>query len=177
MNIALDVDGVLADVMLSWIEKSNRHRARMTKKQITSWDFWRNLGISRNDFFMELSECWKDWKSIPPTEKNLSKSTKKLSGIGGVDIVTARERSTGGHVRQWLAFHGITFDRYVSVAEGTLKADLDYDVFIDDSPVNAAAFIQKKKSVLLYEQPWNADFRDRRAVRISSLEEALELIS
>lgn len=176
MNIALDVDGVLADVMLCWIEKSNRRRDRLTKEQITSWDFWRDLGIGGHEFFGELSECWRDWRSVPPTEEGLSEKTRRLSELGRVDIVTAREKSTGGCVRRWLDLHGIVFDGYVEVAAGTLKADLDYDVFIDDSPLNAAAFIRKNRPVLLYGQPWNADFDDPRAVRVSSLAEAADKI-
>jgi len=177
MRIALDVDGVLADVILPWIEKSNLRRSRLTKEQITSWDFWRDRNIDRYDFYRELSDCWKDWKGIPPTEKNLSESTERLSEFGRVDVVTARERSTDGFVRQWLEFHDISFDSYVSVVDGTLKADLDYDLFIDDSPHNASALVEKNKPVLLYGQPWNAGLGGPKLTRISSLGDAVEKIS
>ncbi len=177
MKIALDVDGVLADVILSWIKQSNRHRDRLTKEQITSWDFWRSHNINRYDFYKELSDCWKSWKTVPPTEKSLSRSTKRLSEFGQVDIVTAREKSTDEFVRQWLSLHDISYDSYVSVVDGTLKAGLDYDVFIDDSPLNATALAEKNRTVLLYEQPWNADFHNPKSVRISSLSDAIERIS
>ena len=36
-----------------------------------------------------------------------------------------------------------------------MKADLDYDVFIDDSPLNAVKFLENNKKVILYSQPWN----------------------
>ncbi len=177
MKIALDVDGVLADVILCWIERSNRHRRHLTKEQITSWDFWRFHGIDRYDFYRELSDCWKGWRTIPPTEKNLAENTKRLQEFGRVDIVTARERSTDGFVRQWLKLHDISYDSYVSVVDGTLKADLDYDVFIDDSPLNASALAEKGRSVLLYGQPWNAGFHSPKSIRISSLNDAIERIS
>jgi len=177
MRIALDVDGVLADVILSWIERSNLRRSRLTKEQITSWDFWRACNIDRHDFYRELSDCWKNWRSIPPTEKNLSQSTKGLLELGRVDVVTARERSTDGFVRQWLKFHDVSFDSYVSVAYGTLKADLDYDLFIDDSPLNASALVEKNRSVLLYDQPWNAGPDSSKLTRVHSLSEAIEKIS
>jgi len=177
MRIALDVDGVLADVILLWIEKSNLRRGRLTKEQITSWDFWRDSNIDRYDFYRELSDCWRDWKGIPPTEKSLSQSTRRLSELGRVDVVTARERSTDGFVRKWLEFHDISFDNYVSVADGTLKADLDYDLFIDDSPLNASALVEKGKPVLLYDQPWNAGLDGPLLTRVSSLGDAVGKIS
>ena len=113
----------------------------------------------------------------PPTEKNLSKNTKKLLEFGQVDIVTAREKSTDQFVKNWLDFHDISFDNYVSVVDGTFKAELNYDLFIDDSPLNAEKFIQKNKSVLLYHQPWNANFSDSKITRISTLIDAIRQIN
>ena len=34
----------------------------------------------------------------------------------------------------------LEYDNYVSVIDGPMKVDLDYDVFIDDSPLNALKF-------------------------------------
>ena len=63
--------------------------------------------------------------SIPTTEANLSSITKFLSSLGQVDIVTARERSTDSFVKSWLNHHNISYDNYVSVIDGPMKADLD----------------------------------------------------
>ena len=177
MRIALDLDGVLADVILSWIKRNNLHRAPLTKEQITSWDFWKDCGIDKHDFYRELSECWRSWKTIRPTEKNLSNSTKRLSELGHLDIVTARERSTDKYAKRWLETHEISFENYVTVAQGTLKAELDYDLFIDDSPLNAAALIQMGRRVFLYEQPWNQNLSSPEPVRISSLVDAIQLLT
>ena len=155
MKIALDVDGVLADVILSWLHYNNSIRQELSKSEITSWDFWKKFQINRYDFYHELSQCWKDWYKIPPTEKNLSSITKELSKMGQVDIVTAREKKTDSFVKNWLDFHNISYDRYVSVVDGPTKANLDYDVFIDDSPLNALKFVKNNKKIILYSQPWN----------------------
>ena len=93
-----------------------------------------------------MSSCWKNWSSIPPTEENLSLITKNLSNLGQVDIVTARERFTNSFVKNWLDHHNISYDNYVSVIDGPMKADLDYDVFIDDSPLNALRILQQKQN-------------------------------
>ena len=177
MKIALDVDGVLADVILSWIAYSNTIRSKITKNDITDWDFWRKFKINRYDFYTELSSCWENWMSVPPTETNLSLTTKNLSKIGQVDIVTARERSTDSFVKNWLNHYDISYDNYVSVIDGPMKADLDYDVFIDDSPLNALKIIEQKKKIILYSQPWNQHILEDQIHRVSNLSEAIEEIN
>jgi hypothetical protein len=176
MKIALDVDGVLADVIVPWLNYNNTIRPKISKSDITDWDFWKNHEINPYDFYAELSSCWKNWNSIPPTEENLSSVTKNLLEIGQVDIVTARERSTDSFVKNWLDHHNISFDNYVSVIDGPMKADLDYDVFIDDSPLNALKFLKNNKQVILYTQPWNKHISENKIHRISILSEAVEKI-
>ncbi|MDF2423964.1 MAG: hypothetical protein OPY08_03140 [Nitrosopumilus sp.] len=176
MKIALDVDGVLADVIVSWLNYSNSIRPEIAKHQITSWEFWSEFEIDRYDFYNELSSCWKNWMQIPATEKNLSSVTKSLADIGQVDIVTARERSTDSFVKSWLDHHDIEYDNYVSVIDGPMKADLDYDVFIDDSPLNAERFLKNNKKVILYSQPWNQHVSENKIHRVSNLSEAIEKI-
>ena len=177
MKIALDVDGVLADVIQSWLNYNNSIRQEISKQEISDWDFWKKFKINRYDFYAELSSCWKNWMSIPPTETNLSLTTKNLSKIGQVDIVTARERSTDSFVKNWLNHYDISYDNYVSVIDGPMKADLDYDVFIDDSPLNALKIIQEKKKIILYSQPWNQHILDDQIHRVSNLSEAIKEIN
>lgn len=177
MNIALDVDGVLADVIVSWIEQNNKIRKPLLKQDIISWDFWKTLKIDRFQFFDELATCWKNWIDIPTTEENLSNTTRMLSEIARVDIVTAREKSTNQYVKNWLELHEISYTNYVSVAAGSMKANLNYDVFIDDSPLNALEFLRNKKKMLLYSQPWNRNLNNQEIHRISNLSEAVELLN
>jgi len=177
MKIALDVDGVIADVIQSWLNYNNSIRQKITKHEVSDWDFWKKFKINRYDFYAELSSCWKDWFSIPPTEKNLSTTTKNLSKLGQVDIVTARERSTDSFVKNWLVHHNISYDKYVSVIDGPMKSNLDYDVFIDDSPLNALKIFQEKKKIILYSQPWNQYISEDKICRVSNLSEAIKQIN
>ncbi|MGY5141482.1 MAG: 5' nucleotidase, NT5C type [Nitrosopumilus sp.] len=176
MKIALDVDGVLADVIVSWIEINNQNRTKISKNDVTSWDFWKQFNIDRFDFYSELSKCWENWNEIPPTEKNLQQSTKLLNQNATVDIVTAREQYTDTFVKNWLNHFNISYDNYVSVIDGTMKADLDYDLFIDDSPLNAEKFTLKNKKFLLYNQPWNQNIQLKNVNRISNLFDVVKLI-
>ncbi len=58
-----------------------------------------------------------------------------------------------------------------------MKADLDYDVFIDDSPLNAVKFLENNKKVILYSQPWNLHIINHKLYRITNLSEAIEKIN
>ncbi len=176
MKIALDVDGVLADVITSWINYNNSIRPKISKHEITDWEFWKKFEINPFDFYIELNSCWKNWDTIPPTEENLSSVTNSLSNLGQVDIVTARERSTDSFVKSWLNYHNVTYDNYVSVIDGPMKADLDYDIFIDDSPLNAEKFLKNNKKIILYSQPWNQHISENKIHRISNLWQAVEQI-
>ncbi|MBT8243145.1 MAG: hypothetical protein HKP34_05520 [Nitrosopumilus sp.] len=176
MKIALDVDGVLADVIISWLNFNNSIRPRIAKHEITNWEFWKDFQIDPFDFYTELSACWKNWMSIPTTEKNLSSITKSLCSLGQVDIVTAREHSTNSFVKSWLDHHSISYDNYVSVIDGPMKADLDYDIFIDDSPLNTEKFLKNNKKVILYSQPWNQHVSENQIHRVSNLHEAVKKI-
>ena len=176
MKIALDVDGVLADVIESWISYNNKIRPTISKSQISEWDFWKNHDINKFDFYNELSICWRSWENIPPTENDIASATIQLSKIGTVDIVTARDDSTHNDVKNWLKHHKINFKNYVGVVEGVEKSKLDYDIFIDDSPLNATSMLEKGKSVILYSQPWNTSFEDKRATRIHELKNAIPII-
>ena len=48
MKIALDVDGVLADVIVSWLNYSNSIRPNISKNQVTDWEFWKKFDIDPN---------------------------------------------------------------------------------------------------------------------------------
>jgi len=102
LKIGLDVDGVLADVIQSWLSYNNKIRSTILKSEISEWDFWKKFQIDKFDFYKELSMCWTSWQNIPTTENDISTATDELSKLGTVDIVTAREESTHNHVKNWL---------------------------------------------------------------------------
>ena len=176
LKIGLDVDGVLADVIHTWLDYNNKIRRTIKKEEISEWDFWKFYNIDKYDFYKELSLCWQTWREIPSTEANLSTITSKLEKIGEVDIVTAREKSTHTYVKSWLSSQKIAYKNYIGVSEGSEKTKLDYDIFIDDSPINAQNMLDEGKSVILYTQPWNKKFDDPRVKRISQLKDSIPII-
>ncbi len=178
MKIALDLDGTLADIIGLWlVEYNKKSRERLDYHNITKWDFWMKLGYTPSRFFKELSDCWKRWKSIRPIEDRVSYFVNQLNRYAKVDIVTARDPESSIYAKEWLKYNNIKYDQFVLVARGSDKAYLDYDIFIDDSPINAKKISALDKLILLYNQPWNRDVdEDSNIIRIKQLSDALDLI-
>ncbi len=178
MKIALDLDGTLADIVGLWLEEYNiKNNIKLRYEHITKWDFWINLGYTPTRFFKELSECWKRWYKVKPIENNISLAVDNLRRFGKIDIVTARDKESSKYAKEWLKYHNIKHDNFILVEKGTDKAYLDYDIFIDDSPINAQTIASLNKLTLLYDQPWNKGIsNNKNIIRIKSLFDALELI-
>ncbi len=173
-SIAVDVDGVLADVISVWLDRYGRGKV-LSKDQVSRWDFWKDLGYNAHRFYLELAECWYEWNKIPLMEPDMPLYIRMLKSIAEkVDIVSAQMAKES--VVRWLEHNGIEYDRYVSVARGVDKTYLDYDIFIDDSPINALSIASTGKKVLLYDQPWNRHIDLKSIVRIKSLRDAVEIL-
>lgn len=178
LRIALDVDGVLADAMPSWLRLCNdRFNLNLTYDQIDKWNFWKDKGMSVKDFERIFNDAWADWKSIPPTEEKLSKKVDLLHKLGYVDIVTGRSPTTMENVTKWLDMQKIRRNRIIVVESDQTKGYLDYDIFIDDSPLNVVDVAERGKTALVYDQPWNRDVSQREnLLRVRDLSEAVTRI-
>jgi 5'(3')-deoxyribonucleotidase len=167
VRVAVDVDGVLADIISVWLENYNRRVGNdkiLTKESVYRWDYWKELGYKEYEFYEELAGCWKEWRRVPLMEHDMPLHLRRLkSMVYRVDIVSAQMAKE--QVRLWLEHNGIVYDEYVSVPRGRDKAYLDYDVFIDDSPINALSISSMGKYVILYDQPWNKHVNGSKNIR------------
>jgi len=179
LRISLDVDGVLADTMRLWIRLWNRRSGRKLEyEDLVEWDFWRRLGISGKEFMELMRMAWRMWRELPPTEPDLADKVARLRALGRVDLVTARPRDVEKYTLLWLEAHGITFDDIVWMRSSRMKARLDYDVFIDDSPLLLEGCALKPGLLLIYDRPWNRNIACEGGLvrRIKSLDEAHNMI-
>ena len=178
LRIALDVDSVLADVIIHW----NRiyydiYNRKLKKFDINTWDFWKKLNLNNQQFNEIFTKTWKQWEQIPPTEENLSKKISELYKLGVVDIVTGRSLETVSQVKEWLNREKIFYNKFIHVPSESFKCDLPYDIFIDDSPFNIIKNTEKNKYSLLYNQPWNQNIdKHPNIFRITNLNEAIKII-
>lgn len=178
MKISLDVDSVLADVIIIWnIIYNKEHFKKIKKQDINTWDFWKKLNINKQEFNEIFTKAWNQWTKIPPTEKNLGKKVNELNKLGIVDIVTGRSKETVSQVKEWLERENIIYNNFVRVPLHSLKSNLPYDVFIDDSPYNIIDAAKRNKFSLIYNQPWNQDVNTNQNIfRISNISEAIHVI-
>jgi uncharacterized HAD superfamily protein len=185
MRIALDLDGVLADLHSVLLKKfSEAANRKITADMITSWHAADEFkpGLSLNYYTV-----WEDYEPehIKPCEANTGGLVEKIRKTASVDVVSAHGESSRRNIQRWLEINRVRYENLVliggRIGKGSHKLSLthDYDVFIDDNP----ALAEKAPSnvlVLLYSQPWNQRIHRSRAyhnvIRIRSLTEAPEHI-
>ena len=178
LKIALDLDGVLADTMRLWIKLWRRRTGQIIEfEDLDEWDFWKKLGINEGEFMDMMNDAWRLWKIMPPTEDSLSEKVKEIKKFGKVDIVTARPRVTERYVLNWLRLHKIPYDEYVWIRSCREKPSLNYDVYIDDSPLIVDGCMRRRKLLILYDRPWNKLIQENIYVRrIKSLSQVYEIL-
>ncbi|MGH9993601.1 MAG: 5' nucleotidase, NT5C type [Nitrososphaera sp.] len=175
-TIAIDVDSVLADVMVIWTDEYSKRTKRATsKKDIQQWDIPTILPISPDDVYRYFSYVWMHrWREIPPTEPNIGKVTERIHRKGyRVSVITKRERPTAPYVANWLDLHQVYADELMFVFDSFPKARHHFDILIDDAPKNLMDVISPK-SAILFNQPWNRNFDW--PMRVNTLSEAEKLL-
>ena len=157
MRIAVDLDGVLADTMVTFCAILNkRHSTRFTVDSFIQWNAWDIAQITKREFFQTLNEAWFDWENIPPVEENIGEKVRRIHKLGRMDIVTGRSLETVQSAKAWLEKMQVDYDEFVRTASTNEKAFLSYDVFIDDAPDLMATISSSVTAYgILYTQPWN----------------------
>jgi len=175
----MDLDGVLADTIQSFCEILNTRRSTAyTPEAFDRWNAWEIAHISREEFVRILDEAWFNWKRIPTVEDDLGTKVSSLTEFGAIDIVTGRSEETVPFAQKWLRFHGIRYAKFVRTESTSAKADLDYDIFIDDSDFLMSLIASRLFGFgFLYTQPWNRSAKTMpRIFRVNHWEELPRLI-
>ena len=178
-RLAVDLDGVLADTMAACCKIINkRYSSHFKVSSFNRWKAWETLGISKNEFFHILDQAWSEWNSIPPTEDRLDEKVGKLLEFCDLDIVTGRSAHTVASAKSWLETQEIRFNAFVRTDSGMDKVNLNYDVFIDDSPELMLALSSKPNGyAILYTQPWNEEVEELpKILRANSWDQIPELV-
>ncbi|MEM2114762.1 MAG: hypothetical protein QXS12_04845 [Candidatus Caldarchaeum sp.] len=178
MRIAVDVDGVLADLagMIIKIYKEETG-VEIPRESITEWEFWHRLSMTRQQFMGLIVKSWSRWREITPTEDDIAEDVMNLARHGVVDVLTQRPAETINPVKLWLKNHDVVYRSFTWVPLRSSKLNFVYDVYIDDSPRLADQFPLKNRILMVYDQPWNRNVQPRNnIVRVSSLDEAAKII-
>ncbi len=179
MKIALDFDGVLSHTMKSWVKNYNKSYSDKYNKQISvrdidKWAFYESWGMGKEECFDIFDQCWQDWEKLEPLEQDLWQKTKMLCNLGEVDIVTSVSERWLPEIECWLQCQGIHYNKLV---HSDTKADLDYDVYIDDSQMNIERVVGAGKIALMLNQPWNREvLTTDKIIRVYNLYHAIDVI-
>ncbi|MFX0025649.1 MAG: hypothetical protein ACFE8M_04480 [Candidatus Hermodarchaeota archaeon] len=163
MRIAVDIDGVLLDIMVTYCEIFNKkYKTNYQKKDVNNWEFFRDWKISEQEAYEIFFEIYEDSMSVPFIDENAPNILEELNKIHEVYIVTARQPKYKIPIFNKLRFHNIR--RNIQYQELILlkpkpydiKLRENFDIYIDDNP-NLADPIKRLKgrTLLLYDQPWN----------------------
>ena len=164
MKIALDFDGVLCNTIQKWIEIKKKNYSekypnlKLSYNKITEFDFYKNYSITHDDSRQIFQICWELWDTLASTEFFLDQKTRKLSEFcDELDIVTANNSTNKEYLVKFLQKYSIIYDDIIFEEN---KESLNYDIFIDDSPINVQKILNSGKSVFLYNQPWNQNIAE-----------------
>jgi len=175
-TIALDLDSVLADVMLIWVEEYNIiFHTNIRKKDIFDWHIHNVLPISKNQISELFISVWKNrWRDIPPTSNDVTKVINGLMEQGfRISIITKRERVTMPFVSYWLDLHKISFNDIIFIFDDAPKSCFPFFLLVDDSPINAKEIMFPKR-IVVFDQPWNRGLES--FPRIMSLNQLFSLL-
>ncbi len=91
MKIAIDIDGVLLDIIVEYcIIFNKRYGTNHQKKDVTKWDFFKDWNVDEDTGFKIFYEIYADSMRIPFIDENAPEIMKKLNETYDVDIVSAR---------------------------------------------------------------------------------------
>lgn len=175
IQVSLDLEMVLASIHPYFLDVYNeRFDTSYEQEDIDSWD-WVDEETGFDTFNDIVDEGWRqDSESIEPTEPGLAETVERLVShpLVSVDIVTART-GVEGPMKEWLSSHGITgYDVFHSTK--TTKADLGYDVFIDDKPRLAPKFTGHQVQFMPVSTHNQAGIDHPRTIPVDTVEEATD---
>lgn len=176
-TLAIDLDSVLADVVVTWVNEYNRLKdSNIVKEDIVAWDIHTLLPITETESNSLFSEIWiSRWRDIPPTQNSLEKIIERLKMQNyRISILTRRDRKTIPYVYNWLETNHIDYDDLICVFDSNPKSIYPFDILIDDAPQNIVDIKYPKKGIL-FDQPWNRSFKW--PIRINRLSDLFHCLS
>jgi uncharacterized HAD superfamily protein len=183
LRIALDLDGVLADLHSVLLEKFSRiAKRRITVGMISQWDAADKISPGLTSSY---ESAWEEYnpEEITPYEQNVGTLVDQIHKTAPIDIVTAHAETSREGIEHWLELHRVPFDKLVLVGKGNgahkLSIVSNCNVFIDDNP-KLAENAPSNILVFLYSQPWNQSLKlaseNSNVIRISSLVEVPHIL-
>ena len=169
MKIAVDIDGVILDLMDEFCKVWNdRHETDYTLKDVTCYDFYRAWGLPNKETWDLFAELQANPMSLSTLDSFAPICIENINNNYDVDILTARDKEVIDILEEKLAMMGIRKNIHYNKILTTpktpshIKINYNYDIYIDDNP-NLAEHINNKK-LIIFDQPWNQNIKENLAI-------------
>lgn len=164
LHIGLDLDGPFygfAEAFTDYLVNVRCFPAGRARLGKLRWEFYKDLGLSDEDFFTLASggvdDGWIFWQGTP--HEGSVEGARRLADAGHrLHVIT--DRSAFGSpgraedaTRTWLHQVDIPFDTLTMSADKTIVRT---DVMVEDKPANYFALVQAGTDAYLVDKPWNA---------------------
>lgn len=176
IKVAVDLDDTLAQTNQRMVELLNEDLGlRLTLDDFTEWEWWKNVEpfkyigeafgpkAATNLVWRLYAIAWWSEDKVKPREYAISNMQVLAEDRRfEIDIVSQRQLFSVRDVAKWLRLHDVPF-RALAVLDAFgsySKADLDYSIFVDDSPTLAAKVSVSSKRLILMDRPWNRHIAD-----------------
>ena len=158
MRLGIDLDGVVANFNMGWIERYNdEFGSDVSIDQVDRWDVIPSL-----THFRHMGEFW-HWaadldgaslfRHLEPYPEAIP-ALQRLSRNHHIVIVTTKPRFATHDTFAWIAEHRIpTREVHITGRKWTV----DCDVYLDDGPHNLEDLVEHrpKAAVFRFVRPWN----------------------
>ena len=190
MNIAIDIDEVLAQFLQAVIDyHNNTYNTNLTTDQFHTYHFWDTWGGTRQEAIDKVADFARSdyFPKIKPVE-GAQEAIQILNQNHTLTVITARPETMEKETRLWLnTYFPKTFDQifftnhWTDECETRSKGDIcnlvNADLLIEDNLDYAHDCLNGKRKVLLFNHPWNqSDDLPDSITGVQSWSEALEHI-
>jgi len=159
MNIGVDIDGVLADALSTWLTYLNKYFGQnKTKEDIVVYQFEKVFGVSWEEmdrFFRTKQEIL--LTNLSPIEK-AQETLEELAKKHKILLITARPEEYRDITEKWLHDHSIPYQKLIMTTFNDKTCHCracGVDLFIEDSLENALSIHACGIPVLLFDAPYN----------------------
>lgn len=170
-ELILDLDGVLINTMELWtkcyVEKwPDRPIPRPI--DITDWNLTKSFQFSKQEMYDVFDEVRmnKSFRYASAMDSNFHIWLKKIQDELGysLKLITANPSKCEEHVRYFLGKYGLGDLPIIFTKSSSEKLTLPWSIIVDDS-ADLANELPSDRIQLLYTNPWNATYEERKNVR------------
>lgn len=180
MDIAVDLDGVVWDIMTIFLEIYNEDYNKDIKRyEINDWYFF-----PQEKFEHTYAKTVKRIMDFPVLDENIRHYLFLLNGIYDVKILTQEQNTIEvleKKLRSLSIRKGFEYLELIRVdrKKGN-KLDHKFDIYIDDNPNIIPEMVDYPDRILIcYEQPWNTKYKGKEpenVIRVNNWEEVMRTI-